>query len=616
MKKKFLVGLMIAVMSISMVACGNSAPAEEVGADNTATVTDDSQAANEQVVDNGEATDEDTDAKQDTAKADNSSEAVYEAFLDNSSQLYAGKQFVYGCYDYENDKSVALLEDGKGYDLVDFIGRVIECANDEYGQMELEQVRYAYIDCGKDGEPELALEIGLNGDYMGYVSQGYVIKNYDGKLQLCTRYESAYRTEEYLRNKYGVVYSGGSNGATSWSEGYWYINADGERVFLYSADCEYGLGMFYDGIGGVYDAAAKHADEVDEDWYMMEYHFEDPATIDFDNMEYKDYLKTLSYTVYPEGEEVIEKIFAEANTNIYPQKQMEDIILQNMNSKGLSKETFESEDEAEWKEVTNEAINEIITYGFNPVYVSSTEEFVAALGDNTNIVLMPGTYNVTEYILEHQKDVPYDIPNGEKEPGVYFTGDALEPGFMIYGYQNLKISSKDDKKMAEIVSVPRYELVVDFNSCYNVTVNNVIMGHTPELGSCGGDVIGFKNCDTAKVYGCDLYGCGAYGTCVMNSSYISFVNTKIHDCSYGCAEVFDSNSVTFDECKFVDCEDSTMFYNFSSYMSFYDCEFKNLRGDMIWMDEEAYTYFGGCTFDSEALNSLNNYNGAGELSIY
>lgn len=615
MKKRFLAGVMMAVISVSMVACGNNVSTKENDSD-TKTVTEDKTLdTDEEDADNEESDEQDSEEKLEE-KAGNASEALYNAFIENDAQLYAGKQFIYGYYDYENDKSIPLLEDGKGYTLIDFFERIAKCVDEEYDSMEIDSVEYAFIDCGNDGEPELALQIGLNSDNMGYITQGYVIKNFDGKLQLCTKIESAYRSEEYFKNKYGVIYSGGSNGASSWTEGYSYINAAGENVFLYSADCEYGLGMYFDTLGGVYSVAAKYEEDIDDEWYMMEYHFDDPSDIDFENIEYDDYLKTLPYTAYPEGEELIEKIFDEAGVKLYPQKQMDDMILQDMSSKGLSKEIFDSEETVEWMKITNDTIDEVIKYGVNPVYVSTTEEFVEALSDNANIVLMPGTYNVTEYILENQKDIPYNIPNGEKEPGVYYTGDALEPGFMIYGYANLKISSQDENNMAEIVSEPRFELVVDFNNCYNVTVNNIIMGHTPEQGSCGGDVIGFTDCDTAKVRGCDLYGCGAYGTCVMDSMYINFTDTTIHDCSYGCAEIYDSTTVSFDGCRFIDCEDSTMFYNFGSYMSFYDCEFKNLRGDMLWMDDGGSTTFSGCTFDASALDSLNSYDGAGELNIY
>lgn len=602
MKKKLVLGFMTVVLAFSLVACGNKPVSETAGENQTDRTEENTQSTVEGDSDNAEPANDATNDAPAEETPEAMSESLYEAFLDNDAKVYIGKQFIYGYYDYDNDKSIALLDSQKGYSLFEFIERVNECINFDYGNMELDDVQYAYIDCGKDGEPELALQVGLDGDTWGYITHYYVIKKTEGKLQLCSKLETVYRSEEYFKNKYGVIYSGGSIGAAIWSQGYDYINADGERVFLYSADNLYGLGKYYGGLGSVNDVVMKYADEIDDEWSLTEYHFDDS----------ENYL----YTVYPEGEPLIEKIFHEAGATLYSQKQMDEMILQDMSTKGLSKEIFESDEEIEWQTVTNDSIREILDYGVNPVYVSTTEEFVKAISNDTNIVLMPGTYNLTEYILEHEDEIPYDVPNGTKKPGVYFTGDALEPGFMIYGIDNLKIISKDEKDMAEIVSEPRYELVVAFDSCNNVKVNHIIMGHTPEKGTCGGDVIGFNSCDTANIHGCDIYGCGAYGTYIRDSMYINFTDTKIHDCSYGCVEIYDSSSASFDNCKFVDCEDSTMFYNYDSNLSFYSCEFKNLRGDMIWMGEAGYTHFGDCTFDAAALNSLNSYTGDGSLNIY
>ena len=596
MKKKFLVGLMVAALSVSMTACSNINFLHKLGEGN---VPADAQTSSPEMTQMGE-----------------SSEDLYKSFLANNVQVFSGNQHIYGGYDYETGESIDLLEAGKGYNLVDFVKKVAGFVDEEYGDIDLEKVSYAYLDCGMDGEPELALSLEFQGGYMGYLTQQYVIKDIDGKLTLCAKLESAYRYEECFKNKYGVVFSSGSSGATSGSTGYSYINDAGEKIFLYSADCERGLGCYYDGAGGVYTVAAEYVDDIDDEWYLMQYHFDDPANFDFLNIDYEAYLHTLYYTVYPEGEPLIEQIFAEADTPIYSETQMEEMLAQNIKDKGLSQEIFDSEDDVEWTEVVNETISEIIKYGANPIYVSSTEEFVAALADGANIVLMPGTYNVTEYILSNQSQIPCDTLDGVKVQGVYQTGDLSEPGFMIYGYEGLKISSMDENNKSEIVSEPRFELVVDFSNCYNISINNIIMGHTPDKGSCGGDVIGFNGCQNIFVNGCDLYGCGAYGTCIMDSMLITFNNTRIHDCTYGCAEVYDSDSVSFDSCKFEDCEGAVMFYNFGSYISLYSCEFKNLDGELIWMDENGHAYFGDCTFDQASLDSINNYADSGELSIY
>ena len=101
----------------------------------------------------------------------------------------------------------------------------------------LSEAYYAIIDCGNDGEPELALDLSyITADGYGQsYDKIYIIKNFDGDLRIIADDFSAYRGYTEL-NTLGFITSGGSSSASSWYDAYSFITADGERKFLYSAE--------------------------------------------------------------------------------------------------------------------------------------------------------------------------------------------------------------------------------------------------------------------------------------------------------------------------------------------------------------------------------------------
>ena len=114
---------------------------------------------------------------------------------------------------------------------------------DEHKGAFLGDVYYAYIDCGADGVPELAVEYEIIEDYIDYTSPYYqcvIIKSYDDALRIIDDGYTAYRTQWDI-NEYGYVTDGGSNSAMSLGFSEHYINASGEKIFLYSG--EYNLGF-------------------------------------------------------------------------------------------------------------------------------------------------------------------------------------------------------------------------------------------------------------------------------------------------------------------------------------------------------------------------------------
>lgn len=598
MKKKLLMAMVLALV---LTACGaketqdNASPSKENVEANVEEGNSDSSEAASEVADMD----------------------MYEAFLNNEEVVY-GDRVDYANYYSESDADFDLeFEKGRGYTLTEFVLRNVECEVSQFESADLTTVNYAYIDCGNDGVKELAIQLIMDSEYMGQINKEYIIKEIGGKLQICYRAYGLYRTEEYIANNYGLIYSGGSSSAYSYSSGYGYVNEDGDYVFLNSVETEYGLGCEFDGLGGIYDVASKYRDDIDVDqMYMDGYVFSNPSDFDFENNDYSEYLKTIEYVAYPEGDELVQNIFDEAGIKLYTEAEMQAKVLADVESKGLSKEIYENRDYVEWQEIESEELENVVKYGINPVFVTNTAELVEAICDNVTIVLEPGVYNLTEYLNENFESISYRDYEEENPAGVLYGGYEDELEFYVNNLENLKIMSKDSKNRAEIVCVPRYAQVMTFENCRNVTVEDVIMGHTIEQGVCSGDVIAFSGSSRCQVTNCDLYGCGAYGLNFMGAEYVTVTNTKIHDCSYGCVESYGSEYIFFDSCEFVDCREYTMFDIYGGTASFYNCSFKNLEGDMLGLNDETYIYFNNCVFDANALASVNSYAGPGVVTIY
>ena len=240
------------------------------------------------------------------------------------------------------------------------------------------------------------------------------------------------------------------------------------------------------------------------------------------------------------------------------------------------------------------------------VYVSNARELVDAIQPNRIIHLKPGTYNISEAI-EGMDMISYDEQYNITGPAIgaseRFDGNEL----LLVNIDNLTIMCDDVSKQAEIVCEPRYANVMDFYHCTNISLYNVVAGHTPDRGSCAGDVLNFEDCDEITLSIVDLYGCGTYGIGAYDSENILCRMSKIRDCSYGLVDFCSTENVVFDDCTFtfdegyyqVECRSE-------SQVTFNNCVFQD-RGsnsDFVFITDDSVLVFKGCTFDITTRKSL------------
>lgn len=158
---------------------------------------------------------------------DNKSEQdLYAGFLNGDVPLYFHDNgYVY--YDEE------LFDANRGYTLVEIVEELREYFSAYEESMAVKSVAYSYLDCGKDGIKELAIQFnGMNiyspDDDSTVV---YIIKEINEKLELCYAYETWARSYSGI-NEYGFYESSGSNGASNYGQSKGYIDGNGKWNFI------------------------------------------------------------------------------------------------------------------------------------------------------------------------------------------------------------------------------------------------------------------------------------------------------------------------------------------------------------------------------------------------
>ena len=241
------------------------------------------------------------------------------------------------------------------------------------------------------------------------------------------------------------------------------------------------------------------------------------------------------------------------------------------------------------------------------VIVEDVYELMDSIDDYTTIILMPGEYNVTEWLEEgnaEKWDQDAYETDGYVTYGLYydevFDGEQL----IINNFDNLTLMSSDKNDPAVIVCDPRYADVIRFVDCDNLVLDHLVMGHSDGEGYCTGNVLGLIYSWYVTVTDCDFYGCGAYGLYIDDCNDVAVNDSYIHDCTYGCA-VIDASTVTVKHTEFVDCKEFTMFEVTDSTVDFIDCLFYNLEGEfMNELDDYSEVNLIVCGFDDDVTASI------------
>lgn len=241
------------------------------------------------------------------------------------------------------------------------------------------------------------------------------------------------------------------------------------------------------------------------------------------------------------------------------------------------------------------------------VIVETVDELIDNIDDYTTIILMPGEYNVTEWLEKHEID-KWDQTAYEKDGylpyGLYYDEVSDGEQFIVNNFDNVTLMSADKNDPAVIVCDPRYADVIRFVDCDNLVLDHIVMGHSDGEGYCTGNVLGLIYSWDVTVTNCDFYGCGAYGFYIDDCNRVAINDSYVHDCTYGCA-VINASIVTMKHDEFFDCKEFTMFEVTESTIDFIDCLFSNLDGNfMNELDENSEVNLIVCGFDDGVADSI------------
>ena len=241
----------------------------------------------------------------------------------------------------------------------------------------------------------------------------------------------------------------------------------------------------------------------------------------------------------------------------------------------------------------------------NTVNVSSIRELYEAIDNNTRIILEAGTYNISQLPFEQRFNDKINYAYNEEtwEPGFY-DRDTI----CVKYVNNLIIEAKEGANV-KICTEDGYEAPLSFESCNNVTLSGLTLGHEVEPGSCSGAVVLLDETRNITIEDCSLYGSGTYGIEANYSDYINVKNTEIYECTYGLVRFYSSGNATFRNCNMRDSSGFDMIdlQNVWSIL-FDDC---NITDNVVCYDTNALINSNGddvkfinCHFKGNSYHNL------------
>ena len=244
------------------------------------------------------------------------------------------------------------------------------------------------------------------------------------------------------------------------------------------------------------------------------------------------------------------------------------------------------------------------------ITVKNAKDFIKALGSDRTIVISSSKpLNITDALEDMiakgeiaEGETYYGMSEGfaSGENNVTFASNTDGNGLQVRNCHNLTIKGKG--KAATLLASPRYVNVIEFFDCSDITMENVIMGHT-NGGYCDKGVIEFSGCNNVLMNDCDMFGCGTEGIVLNQSNRVTVNRSVIHDCTYHTMHVRDCRQVRFNDCIFRNnMEFDQINIGNTKDIVFTGCVFDSLDGPLFNMDD--YHYFYSCAFRNCALEPV------------
>ena len=209
--------------------------------------------------------------------------------------------------------------------------------------------------------------------------------------------------------------------------------------------------------------------------------------------------------------------------------------------------------------------------------VSTVDEFLAAIGSNKKITLGPGTYDLTT-ASDYGKETPEDAP---------YTWIQCEDGYQLSlrNLQDLAILGSGQAQ-TELRTDPRYADVLQFDSCQNIYLKDMTLGHTEGGEMCSGAVVHLFYCYEAELTGLGLYGCGTMGIRATSTDFLDIRSCEIYECSLTGVTAGNSSNVGVFETHIHDIRKNPQDeYTAKAAFSFYNTDAVSVSGCTVENNE-------------------------------
>lgn len=188
----------------------------------------------------------------------------------------------------------------------------------------------------------------------------------------------------------------------------------------------------------------------------------------------------------------------------------------------------------------------------NIVRAATVDELLAAISDNTQIILAEGHYDLSTASdygaaasgARYRWEEVYDTDSKG------YSGKAFE--LIISGVKNLAVVAADGARVT-ISAVPRYANVLRLEGGSELLLHGMTVGHTEESGVCAGGVVLLDGVNGAKISDCALYGCGTVGVQAYSCRNVYISDSSIFDCSDSAVVSSRCTDVRVERCDVFDC---------------------------------------------------------------
>lgn len=607
MKRKTISAVCMVALATIISACGAKDSAENSVEEVVTQAENDDEIIADEVV---EAVEELNEA--DAAKL------KYEAFLAGEEKVYVDK------YDYvkrTEDGDYSYFGDYSCMTIEEFFKQVVDTEKLGSFSFPFESAKYAYIDCGMDGIPELAMEA-VFVDEWDQLERYYVIKLVDDKLELTYMDASYYRSFMNITNLAGVVEKVASYGAASSGYQLGFLDADARYVLDYDQEISY-MALYM--LPGRFDDAVANTEEDYSTLYLRRYAFE----LNIDGHEFDEYEKRTLYCAqkeadeesngvdFKENERIAKTLFNYVGDKLYSLDEINNKIAEREKSIGFN-DDIKNAGEFGWTdlELDSEYIN-----GMEVIHVANVDELMESLADNTIICLAPGEYNISDWVKKNVSKLSYYDWNDMDDAATIYDGGIYvedEEGlyFSIAYLNDCTLRSEEFANPAIIVNTNPDCNVLNLGQCENITLDSVLFKNLAKDGEYICSTLVISRCKNMNLNCCRFDGNKVTsGITILDSSTLFADSCEILNCDNGLIQSSDSYGITFANSTFRDTTGNVLIETMGGILTFANSEFKNLDGSLVYPDRVSETSFVNCEFDEAAQEAYDAATRAEETSV-